>query len=201
MKLYGSLTSPFVRKIRILVAEKALDCELVRENPRAFDSHPQKLSPLGKVPLLALDDGTIIYDSPVIAEYLDGLRAPHLLPAVSPARWNVLRLQALGDGLIESTIKVWQEERRPGPERRIDLLDWESRRIERVLTALAVEPRAGRYFHDTLTLADIAVGVALEYLELRCPQPWRARLPSLAAWLEPIAQRPSFTQTTLGTTP
>lgn len=195
MKLYGSLTSPFVRKVRILVAEKALACDFVPENPRLPGSNAQRLNPLGKVPLLELDDGGALHDSPVIIEYLDSLSPGPLVPAASPARWTVLRLQALADGMLESIIRVWLEERRPEAERRLDFIAWESRRIERALDALESEPRTGPYFTTSFSVADISVGVALEYLDLRLPQDWRGRSRDLAAWLTPVSQRPSFLDT------
>jgi glutathione S-transferase len=197
VKLHGSLTSPFVRKVRIAIAEKALACDFIRENPRALDSSAQRLSPLGKVPVLELDDGGALYDSPVIVEYLDSLGPAPLVPSSSPERWTVLRLQALADGLLESIIRVWLEGRLPQAKRRADFLAWESRRIERALDALANEPKAGSYFTSDFSVADISVGVALDYLDLRLPQDWRSRRPDLAAWHAPIARRPSFLDTRL----
>jgi glutathione S-transferase len=195
MKLYGSLTSPFARKVRIALAEKAIACDFVRENPRSLDSNAQRTSPLGKVPVLELDDAGALYDSPVILEYLDSLAPGPLIPTASPERWTALRLQALADGLLESIIRVWLEERRPEAERRLDFLAWENRRIERALDALATEPKVGPYFTTSFSVADISVGVALDYLDLRIPQDWRGRLPELADWLAPIARRPSFLAT------
>lgn len=195
MKLYGSLTSPFVRKVRIALAEKAIACDFVRENPRLLDSNAQRTNPLGKVPVLDLDDGEVLFDSPVIIEFLDSLAPGPLVPSGSPDRWTVLRLQALADGLLEAIIRVWLELRRPEAERRLDFLAWENRRIERALDALAHEPKVGPYFTAGFSVADISVGVALDYLDLRLPQDWRSRLPELGDWLAAISQRPSFKST------
>jgi glutathione S-transferase len=197
MKLYGSLTSPFVRKVRIALAEQALACDFVIENPRSLGSNAQRTNPLGKVPVLELDDGGALYDSPVILEYLDTLAPTPLVPSAAPDRWTVLRLQALADGLLESIVRVWLEGRLPEAERRQDFFAWESRRLERALSALAKEPKVGPYFTSSFSVADIAVVVALDYLDLRVPQDWRGRWPDLAAWRAPIAQRPSFIATAL----
>jgi glutathione S-transferase len=194
MKLFGSLTSPFVRKVRIVLDEKAIPCTFIRENPRLPDSHARRISPLAKVPVLELDDGGALYDSSVIVEYLDSFAPGRLLPA-EPARWTVLRLHALADGLIESAIRVVHEARRPEGDRHGDVVDLEAQRIERVLGALANEPKAMPYFGSEFSLADIAVAVALEYVDFRLWLEWRKRLPELAAWLEPISRRTSFVKT------
>src|SRR5690606_35509551 len=95
MKLYGSLTSPYVRKIRALIAEKGIDCPFEVIDPHAPDSPVPQYNPLGLVPALARDYVPVLFDSPVIAEYLDSLRAPALIPPAGEARWQVLRIAAL----------------------------------------------------------------------------------------------------------
>src|SRR5688572_7176048 len=100
MKLYGSLTSPYARKVRILIAEKKIPCEFVAADPRSVDGPVQALNPLGLVPVLSRDDGSALFDSPVIVEYLDGLMGPPYIPAPSEARWTVLRWAALADGIL-----------------------------------------------------------------------------------------------------
>ena len=95
MKLYGSLTSPYVRKARVLIREKSLACEFVVADAWAADSAIPTLNPLGKVPVLALDNGELLFDSPVIVEYLDSLKAPLLLPASGEARWVIAATTAL----------------------------------------------------------------------------------------------------------
>jgi glutathione S-transferase len=201
MKLYGSLTSPFVRKVRVVLEERALACTFIRENPRLPESNARRLSPLGKVPVLELDDGGALYDSSVIVEYLDSLGHGRLLPPDPAARWTVLRLHALADGLTESAIRVVLERRRPEGERHLDVVDAEMQRIERVLDALEKEPKKMPYFGAELSLADIAVGVALEYVDFRLRLEWRQRAPQLAAWIEPISHRPSFVKTTFSDAP
>src|SRR3990172_735334 len=113
MKLYGSLTSPYVRKARILIREKDLACEFVVADAWAADSPIPALNPLGKVPVLALDHGDLLFDSPVIVEYLDSLKSPALLPASGAARWEMLRWQALADGMLDATVSRLLESRRP----------------------------------------------------------------------------------------
>jgi glutathione S-transferase len=195
MKLYGSLTSPFVRKVRVVIEEKALACTFIRDNPRLPESYARRLSPLAKVPVLELDGGGVLYDSRVIVEYLDSLGHGHLLPSDPAARWTTLRLHALADGLTESAIRVVLEGRRPEGERHVDVVDWETQRIARVLDALEKEPKKMLYFASDMSLADIAIGVALEYVDFRLRLDWRQRLPQLGAWLEPISRRASFVKT------
>ena len=139
--------------------------------------------------------------SRVVIEYLDSLGTPPLIPAAIGERWATLRLQALADGLLESTIRVWLEGLRPEPERRADFVEWETMRIKRVLAALEREPRTGPYFGPEFGVADIVVGVALEYVDLRAPLNWRTWCPALVAWLAPISARPSFQRTALASDP
>ncbi|ATB34112.1 glutathione S-transferase family protein [Melittangium boletus] len=202
MKLHGSMTSPYVRKVRVLLDEKQLPYEFVRENPRALDSQVQGLTPLGKVPVLRLDNGRTMIDSPVILEYLDGLSGEPLLPARGEARWDVLHWTSLADGLLQALVNRLLEHRRPEAQRSPETLAWEERRIARVLDALAqADTSRGFFVGDRFSLADLAVGVALEYLDFRYPHDWRARYPALGAWLATISARPSFTRTTLDTVP
>src|SRR4030067_1109445 len=112
MKLYGSLTSPYVRKVRILVREKNLACEFVVADAWAADSPIPALNPLGKVPVLALDNNDVLFDSPVIVEYLDSLKAPALLAVSGAARWEMLRWQALADGMLDASVSRLLESRR-----------------------------------------------------------------------------------------
>ena len=111
MKLIGSLASPFVRKVRIVMAEKKLDAELVLEDVWGNDAILQS-NPLGKVPVLFSDEGDPLYDSPVICEYLDSLNGgSKLFPTQGEARWNALRLQALGDGIVDSVVALTHDSR------------------------------------------------------------------------------------------
>ena len=137
MKLYGSVTSPYVRKVRALALEKGLALTFepvtVIADPQGA---PRRLNPLGKVPVLACDDGEVLYDSPVIAEYLDSLGEPRLLPGPSPERWAVLRLCALADGLCDAVVARMMELRRPDVQRSSAVIAREEERVARVIAAL-----------------------------------------------------------------
>ena len=228
MKLYGSLTSPYVRKCRILIREKALACEFVQADPWAADSPVPRLNPLGKVPVLERGDGSPLYDSPVIVEYLDSLKAPALLapagetagapaqttgrtseasratvsargPRLNPIgeeRWAMLRLQALADGILDATVTRLLESRRPQPQQSPENI---KRQEEKIACALAYAdslPQGETYLMQShFSLADLCLGVALEYVDFRYAHDWRAKHPKLARWLAGISSRPSFVET------
>src|SRR6266566_7283371 len=132
MKLYGSLTSPYVRKVRVLIKEKQLSVEFVAVET-ASDSRIAALNPLGKVPVFERDDGLALFDSPVIAEYLDSLKTPALIPASGEARWQVLRWVALGDGVLDAAVSRVMESRRPEPQRSADAMKHQEGKIARAI--------------------------------------------------------------------
>lgn len=196
MKLYGSLTSPYVRKARILIREKSLPCEFVVADAWAADSPIPALNPLGKVPVLALDNGDALFDSPVIVEYLDSLQAPALLAAAGAARWDMLRWQALADGVLDAVVTRLLESRRPEAQQSADNLRRQEEKIARSLEYIA--RRLGNdpwLVADRFTLADLVVAVALEYTDFRYPHDWRGRHPRLGQWLAGVSARPSFIET------
>jgi glutathione S-transferase len=196
MKLYGSLTSPYVRKIRALIAEKGIDCPFEVVDPHAPDSPVPQYNPLGLVPALARDDAPVLFDSPVIAEYLDSLRAPALIPPAGEARWQVLRIAALADGILDQAVARTLELRRPEAERSAAANRRREDKIARALAAAEGELSDGTYLvASRLTLADLALAVALEYVDFRYPHDWRARHPRLAEWHERIRARPSLAGT------
>jgi glutathione S-transferase len=198
MNLIGSGTSPFVRKVRVCLHEKGVEYQFIKENPRSPDARAQALSPLGQIPVLEANDGTVLFDSPVIVDYVDALPGGPLLPRIGAGRWYVLKLQALADGLSEATAKRLIELRRPEARQSPEVVQWEERRIGRVLAELEKQPRTGGFFHgEAFGLADIAVGAALEYVDFRYPHAWREQYPGLARWLAPIAARRSFAETKL----
>lgn len=214
MKLYGSETSPYVRKARVLIHEKALDCQFVVLDAWAADSKVPAMNPLGKVPVLERTDGSVLYDSPVIVEYLDTLKSPTRLPAAgeaasapslarSPrlipdgeARWIALRWQALADGVLDATVARLLESRRESAQQSMKDI---RRQEEKVACALDwMERQVGDrrwLMGDTFSLADLVVGVALDYVDFRYPHEWRARCPALARWQAVIRARPSFVAT------
>lgn len=198
MKLVGSLTSPYVRKARVVLAEKKIDCEFVIDSPWVDNSGVPDLNPLGKIPVLLLDDDTRLFDSRVIVEYLDGV-APNnkLLPSTARERALVKRWEALADGMTDATVTIVLERRRPDDERSAGWIARHRVKIDRALVALAEDLGDGAWCHGNgITLADIAVGCALGYLDFRMPElDWRAAHPNLARLQEKLMQRPSLADT------
>ena len=196
MKLYGSLTSPYVRKVRILIREKNLACEFVVADAWAADSPIPALNPLGKVPALALDNGDVIFDSPVIVEYLDSLKAPALLPVSGAAHWETLRWQALADGMLDATVSRLLELRRPAEQQSAENVRRQEDKIARSIEY--TEQRLSReswLMENRFTLADLVMAVALEYIDFRYPHNWRGRHARLAQWLAGVSARPSLIET------
>lgn len=196
MKLYTSLTSPYGRKVRIALAESAIDCEFIEDSPSDPKAQVARLNPLGKVPVLQLDDGEVLFDSPMIVEYLDSLAAAPLIPAEVSERWQVQRWHALGDGIADAVVARYLEARRE--EGKQDKA-FSARQEGKVAAAMAfADARVSHgefLWGDRLTIADIAMAAALDYTDLRYPHDWRAEFPELARWLTAIDRRPSFADT------
>ena len=196
MKLYGSLTSPYVRKLRILLREKDIPCEFVQADAWAADSPVPRLNPLGKVPVLERNDGSALYDSPVILEYLDSLKAPALLASAGEERWAMLRLQALADGILDATVTRLLESRRPQPQQSPENIKRQEEKIARALAYADSIPKGEAYLmQNRFSIADLCLGVALEYIDFRYPHDWRGKHPRLALWLAGISTRPAFAET------
>ena len=195
MKLYGSLTSPFVRKARVLIKEKNLPCDFVVADPTEVGGVVRTRNPLWQVPVLERDDGDALFDSPVILEYLDSLSAPALLAASGEPRWQMLRWQALADGIVEAVIGRFLETRRPMVQQSADQMSFQESRVAAAL-AFASGRLKGESFlmENRFTLADLALAVALEYIDFRYPHDWRAQHPRLAFWLAGISVRNSFAE-------
>ncbi|HZM48014.1 MAG TPA: glutathione S-transferase N-terminal domain-containing protein [Burkholderiales bacterium] len=199
MKLFGSPGSPFSRKVRIVLAEKAIPCEYIVQRPSAPDSPIPQWNPLGQVPTLILDDGRGLYDSAVIVEYLDTLgKAARLIPEPVDQRFEVKRWQALGDGVAEATVHINHEYREPKDKQRS--ADWFARqraKIDRGLAVMEKDLGAGEFcFGGRFTLADIAAGFALDYLDQALPEvEWRKAHPVLQRLGERLARRESFSST------
>jgi glutathione S-transferase len=198
MKLIASYTSPYARKVRIVMAEKRIECDFVAENVWAADTKVGDFNPLGKIPVLILDDGLALYDSRVIAEYLDGVTpVARLLPDGGRDRVLVKRWEALGDGITDAGIAVFLEKKRPAAQQSAD---WIVRQLGKVDAGIATAARelADRDFcHGlSLTLADISLACALLWLEFRMPDiKWREQHPNLRAWIEKMEARPSLVDT------
>lgn len=197
MKLIGALTSPYVRKVRIVMAEKKLDYQFVLEDVWEAEQI-LKSNPLGKVPVLVLEGGEAVFDSRVIVEYLD-TRSPvsRLIPETGRERTEVRTWEALADGLLDAALlarleATWRH--RAAGERSQAWIDRQLGKVDNALKAmsdgLGDKPWCAGIH---LSLADIAVGCALGYLDFRFPQiVWRDRHANLAKLAEKLFARPSF---------
>ncbi len=195
MKLYGSLTSPYVRKVRIVLIEKDIDCEFIAERPNVPGGNVSRLNPLGKVPVLMRDDDEVLFDSPMIIEFLDGLGGNPLIPD-GKIRWQVQRWHALGQGILDAVVARLMETRRSEERQDPAVIDRQEDKIANALRFADGHYTKGKYLvNDTLTVADIALGVALEYIDFRYPHDWRGLYPRLAQWLEAHAVSHSFKET------
>lgn len=198
MKLLASLTSPYARKIRILLAEKNLPFELVVDSPWEANTRVPEVNPLGKVPALVLDNGEVFFDSPVIAGYIETLAAqPALLPAGGIERVRVRQTEALADGILDAAVAAFLESRRPEAQQSAPSIERQFDKIGRSLDELEKRAAGHPWFDgETMQLGDITVGVALAYLDLRLPQvDWRSGRPALKSLAERLFARPSFTAT------
>lgn len=191
MKLCYSPTSPYVRKVTMTALETGLDDRVERELmfPAGPATDVAKVNPLGKVPALVLDDGTALYDSPVICEYLDDISGAGLFPKDGPGRWNVLRLQALADGALDAGILILMESRRPEDERSPD---WVARQKLAMSQALDAMEAGVEALGEAVTIAHITFCAALGWFDFRFgDDDWRHGRPALADWYADYSARPS----------
>jgi glutathione S-transferase len=199
MKLFGTAGSPFVRKARLALEEKGISYEYVLAPAEVRAALVVPLNPLGKIPVLQADDGRAVYDSPVIVEYVDGLKPePRLIPAGFADRIEVKRWEALGDGVAEATVLITHDARKPADKTEGD--DWYEKQRQKIRRALAaMEKELGDKafcFGAGFTLADIAAGYALGYLEQGLPSfDWRGANPKLARHYDKLNARESFRRT------
>jgi glutathione S-transferase len=198
MKLIASLTSPYVRKIRIVLAEKKIDCDLVIDSPWVEGNQVAAVNPLGKIPVLVLDDESTLYDSRVIAEYLDTV-APNnrLIPASGRERISVKRWEALADGVLDAAVAAFLEAKRPDGERSASWIERQRGKVNQALKVMADDLGEQPWCHgNSFSLADIAVGCALGYVSLRLGDiRWREQYPNLAQLYEKLMQRAAFAET------
>lgn len=196
MKLIGSNTSPYVRKVRVVMAEKRIDYQHVLEDVWAADSRIQESNPLGKVPVLILEDGAAVFDSRVIVEFLDTLTPVHrLIPPSGRPRIEVRTWEALADGLLDAAILVRLEHsQRTDIQRNSQWIARQMSKIEASLRAMSEGLADKQWFCDgKYSLADLAVGCALGYLDFRFAQlDWRGPYPNLQRFYAQLADRPSF---------
>jgi glutathione S-transferase len=194
MKLLGSNRSPYFRKVRAFAIEKGIGLDLVEV--RASAPEVAEANPLAKIPTLIRDDGRPLYDSAVIVEYLDGLQvAPRLIPDGFEARIEVKRWEALASGIMDATVAIHHDNQLPEGERKgAEFQAKQQRKIDAGLATMESDIADRAFcFGDDLTLADIACGCALSYLDSNLPQlDWRKGHPSLKNLVERLAGRDSF---------
>lgn len=195
MKLRYSTTSPFVRKCMATAMEAGVadDLDLEPANPWDPDTDVVERNPIGKIPVLVLDGGDVLFDSPVICEYLDSLRAPpRLFPPAGAARWRAMTRMALADGLMDAAVLRRRELMRPAGERSPWWIDRQLGIVTRAVDAMEREASAWR----GVDIGLLSTAVALGYLDFRMPDfAWRENRPGLAAWCEEFSSRPSLRDT------
>ena len=199
MKLLGSLASPYTRKVRVVLAEKKIECELEGVDVHPVENPVNAHNPLGKVPTLVLDDGTTLYDSRVIVEFLDA-RSPinRLIPDETRERVAVRRWEALADGVLDAGLLVRYESLRDKRERSKAWSDKQLARMQRGMAVMAKELEGRTWCQgERYSLADIAVGCCLGWLNVRKPGgvDWVAEYPVIAKHYEKLMERPAFADT------
>jgi glutathione S-transferase len=202
MKLIGAITSPYVRKVRAVMIEKKIEYKFELEDVWSPNTSIQKLNPLGKVPVLIMEDGGAVFDSRVIVEYLDNLTPVHkLIPATGRARAEVRTWEALADGLVDAAILARLESTQRSEGERSS--QWVARQMSKIEAALEAMS-AGLADRDwcansptKFSLADVAVGCALGYLDFRFQHlDWRSPYPNLKTLYAKLLTRESFSSTT-----
>jgi glutathione S-transferase len=200
MKMFFSPASPYVRKAMVVAHEKGLADKIekisITVNPTQLPGELAGKNPIGKIPCLVLDDGAVIFDSPVVAAYLDSLSGAPLTPASGPARFQAMTLEALADGILDAGLLVRFEAGYRPPEKQSDV--WVAGQREKMNSGLdALEKGYIKQLDGPLTIGVIAVGCALGWIDFREVLPdWRKTRPKLAAWYAEFAKRPSMMATT-----
>jgi len=197
MKLIGSYTSPFVRKISVILLEKRIPFEFVNESPYSESNGVARYNPLGKVPALVTDDGECWFDSPVIAQYLELLGvAPPMIPADPRAALRMRQLEALADGVMEAAQALVREKARPGAQQSEQELLRQREKVARGLDRLEACAADGTLRGDEVNLATISTACAIAYLNFRRVAPgWCATRPQLVKLVDALFQRASFART------
>nr|WP_315467555.1 glutathione S-transferase N-terminal domain-containing protein [uncultured Undibacterium sp.] len=196
MKLIGSLASPYVRKVRVVMAEKKLDYALILENVWGPDTSIQQSNPLGKIPCLLMEDGGAMFDSRVIVEYLDTLTpVGKLIPPNGRERAEVKNWEALADGILEAAVLVRLERTTRDPAMQSEV--WVNRQMDKVNAGLKAMSQglgdSAFCVSNHLTLADVSVACCLGWLAFRFPNiTWREEYPNLAKLFDKLSERPSF---------
>lgn len=196
LKLYGSPTSPYVRKARVLISEKKLKCEFVPEDPWPEDSPIPNRNPLGKVPALEIEPGNYLFESVLVVHYLDQVDGKSLTPKDAAGYWQAQWWLALGQGVLDAAVTRILETRRPAEKQMPEKLAREEARIHRASTVAESRTRNAQYLvGNRFTLADLVMGVAMQYVDFRYPHDWRVKCPKLADWHAGIVERKSFRET------
>ena len=194
MKLAFSPASPYVRKVTACAIKRGLDKQVERAKIGTTDPELLKYNALSKVPTLILDDGTTLFDSPVICEYLDSVgSAPKLFPAAGPARWKALTQESLGDGILDATQPRRREITLPQDEGRKSYIALQQKKVK---DALAVLEKQADSLGMLTTIGEITIGCALGYLDFRyANEPWRPGHPKLEAWYAKVSKLAPLAET------
>ncbi len=198
MKLITSPTSPFGRKVRVVLLEKKIPFELVHDIPWNADTRVGNFNPLGKVPVLVQKDGESLFDSRVIVEYLEHVSpVGHLIPQDPTSRIHTRKIEALADGITDAAALIYLEFKRPEEKQSKDWMLRQQNKVFKGLEALSEALGENALFvGNKLSLADIAAGCCLGYLDFRFPDiKWRDAHANLAAFHEKISGRASFKET------
>lgn len=197
MKLVGSYTSPFVRKISVLLLEKGIAFDFVNEQPYNAENGVAQYNPLGKVPALVTDDGECWYDSPIIAQYIELLGvAPQMVPSDPQQALRIRQLEALADGIMDAGLASVREQARPAAQQSEEEVLRQREKISRSLDALEGYLNDGTLKTDELNLATIAIACAIGYLNFRRIAPgWCVDRPQLVKLAETLFLRESFART------
>lgn len=194
MKLAYSPNSPYVRKCVAVAIARGIDAGLELWTIGTAAPELAALNPLSKVPTLILDDGSVLFDSPVICEYLDSLPGgAKTFPAAGPARWKALTQMALGDGILDATQPRRREVALPQDEGRKEYVATQQGKVARALDMLEAQADG---LGALATIGEITIGCALGYLDFRYPhEPWRPGHPKLEAWYAKVSQLPPLART------
>ena len=196
MQLVGSITSPFSRKVRICFIEKEIPYDLLIEDGWDIHTKLHQINPLGKIPCLILPNGHPIFDSSVIADYIDGMsEITPLFPKLNLDKALVKTFEALADGLLDAAILARRERiSRPLAEQSEAWIERQISKVQASLQYLSNSLGASEYCYlNQFTIADIAIGCALDWLDFRLPEiTWRTEYPNLDVYLSRLSLRPSF---------
>lgn len=199
MKLIGSCASPFVRKIYVMLAEKGIPFESIQESPMAADSQAAQLNPLGKIPVLVTDKGEAMYESALLAEYVEQLQvAPAFLPAAPADSLHVRQVEALASGVTDAGIIIFREGMRPAEKQMEQVVAHQRKKIVNGMAALEQHAKDRRWLNGAeMTLADIATVCALSWLHFRgVIDDYHQTHPTLGELHDRLCRRESFLKTT-----